>query len=55
MRSPAKADWQMAMCAVAEDQAGVNWMAFELDAALMERAFGIGRAKIFSSRLQSER
>jgi lipoyl(octanoyl) transferase len=40
-----RADWETAMCDAARDELGANWSAFELDAALAERALALAQAK----------
>jgi lipoate-protein ligase A len=41
----ARADWQQAMCNEASSGLGAQWVAFELDAALAERAHALAQLK----------
>jgi len=55
MLSPAKADWQDAICAVAEDRAGVSWVAFEPDTPLLERAAELAAQKYSRANFNQKR
>ena len=43
--SPARADWEKAMCEAAENEEGVEWMKFESDAPVRSRAAELVRQK----------
>jgi len=53
--SPAKASWQEAMCAAAQDREGVGWADFEPDTPLKEKALALSQEKYSQERYNQKR